>query len=415
MCTEKSFAPSNIVTKWEEINFKLFEKYVKRLQKRISKAYQQDDIRKLKALCNLLIHSFYAKALAVRIVTTRTGSNTPGIDGIIWSTPEQKWNAITELRCIGYKYNTHIRVYKDKPNGSKRPLDIPTMKDRTMQTLFKFVLEPIAEINADTHSYGFRKGLSTREAITRCKEVWIENPSHIWVLEADITSFFNSISHKWLMDNIPMDVIHKDKRILKQFITSGYIEGNVFHSTDKGIPQGGSLSPVLCNMVMNGLETRLSSIDVNYIRYADDFVVTSSSRELLLSTVIPIITEFLDERGLELSDEKTEITNVTDGIKFLGWKLKKMGEEIIITPSNGNFRKLLLKLRDIVIEPKYTTYEQVQPILEQSINQWMNYHKEVVTPTSLDTARDYTCSCISKWTKDDILVKFVGTLFSYES
>ena len=164
----KPCASSRKAQDWDSIDWNKARAYVKKLQMRIVKAQKEGRYSKVKSLQWLLTHSFYAKALAVKRVTSNKGKNTSGVDHEVWRTPQAKEKAIQKLRRRGYKPQPLRRVYIPKKNGKLRPLSIPTMTDRAMQTLYKFALEPIAETCADPNSYGFRMGRSTHDAIEAC-------------------------------------------------------------------------------------------------------------------------------------------------------------------------------------------------------------------------------------------------------
>ena len=162
-----------------------------RLQARIVQATKAGKRNKVKALQRLLTHSFSGKALAVKRVTENQGKNTPGVDQTLWDTPEKKAMAIQALQPRGYDAQPLRRLYLPKPNGKQRPLGIPTMKDRGMQALYLQALDPIAETQADTHSYGFRKERSCADAITQCYRVLFREDMPTWILEGDIKSCFD--------------------------------------------------------------------------------------------------------------------------------------------------------------------------------------------------------------------------------
>ncbi len=164
-------ATSRETVDWHSIDWKKAHKIVDRLQARIVQATKAGKRNKVKALQRILTHSFSGKALAVKRVTENQGKNTPGVDKILWNTPEKKAMAVQELQSRGYTAQPLRRMYLPKPNGKQRPLGIPTMKDRGMQALYLQALDPIAETQADTHSYGFRKERSCADAITQCYRV----------------------------------------------------------------------------------------------------------------------------------------------------------------------------------------------------------------------------------------------------
>lgn len=317
-----SASPNKFID-WHSINWTECNKIVRSYQTRIVKATKEGRWGKVKALQRLLTHSFSGKAIAVKRVTENRGKRTPGVDKETWNTPNLKSRAIINLRKHGYNPSPLRRVYIPKANGKRRPLGIPTMKDRAMQALYKLALEPVAETTADKHMYGFRPERSTADAIQQCYAVLSCKRFAQWTLEADIEGCFNNISHEWLLNNIPMD-----KTILRKWLKAGYMEAGNIYPTESGTPQGGVISSIYANMTLNGLgkllaekfPKRISSKKpkhkVNYIVYADDFIVTGKSKEQLESLVLPIIEQFLEERGLKLSRTKTRITHIDQGLDF---------------------------------------------------------------------------------------------------
>ena len=251
MTVPKTGAASRPVEPWDSTDWSAAAATVRRLQARIVKATREGRWNKVKALQRLLTHSRSGKLLAVKRVTESEGKDTPGVDGEIWNTPVKKANAVHTLRHRGYQPRPLRRVYIPKSNGRRRPLGIPTIRDRAMQALPPARPRPgVAETTGDHQSYGFRVGRSCADAVEHCFKAFVRrNPA--WVLEGDIKGCFDNIDHDWLLRHVPTD-----RTVLRKWLTSGYFEGGLFHDTVSGTPQGGVISPVLANLVLDGLEAR---------------------------------------------------------------------------------------------------------------------------------------------------------------
>src|SRR5574341_100554 len=277
---------------WRSIKWKRANRHVRRLQRRIVQAQRQGQKRKVRALQFILTRSYSARCLAVRRVVENPGRHTPGVDGQKLDTPEKRAQAVEKLSTEDYQPQPLKRIYIPKNNGQgSRPLGIPTMQDRAQQALHLLALDPIAETTADPNSYGFRKERSVADAIEQCFTLLARSNSAQWILEGDIQSCFDEISHEWLLSHTPMD-----RAILKQWLAVGFIERESFYLTTTGTPQGGIISPVLMNLTLDGLETLLAKHFparrghlVRLVRFADDFVTTGRTKELLEDEVRPLI------------------------------------------------------------------------------------------------------------------------------
>lgn len=277
-----------------------------------------------------------------------------------------------------------------------------------MQTLYKFALEPLAETYADHNSYGFRIGRSTHDAIVQCFTVLSRKISPQWVLEGDIKGCFDHISHKWLLDNILMDT-----QILGKWLKCGYVETGRLFPTDEGAPQGGTISPTLMNMTLDGLERLLHERlptrqkvngrthfnKLNFVRYADDFIITGESPEFLRHKVLPIVKEFLAERGLQLSEEKTVITHIEDGFDFLGKNIRKYDGKLLIKPSKTSIKSFLEKVRSIIKGNKSTNQETLIRQLNPVIRGWVNNQRYVVSSKIFSRVDYEIYKCLWQWAK----------------
>ncbi len=387
--TAQAGAPIDDAKKWTSIDWKHARQHVRRLQVRIAKAVLEERWNKVKSLQNLLTNSFYAKLLAVKRVTSNKGKKTPGIDGVLWKGARAKWRAACSLCRRGYKALPLRRIYIPKKNGKKRPLSIPVMKDRAMQALFKQALAPVAETTADGNSYGFREGRSCADAIQAAFNALSKPNSATWVYEADITGCFDNISKQWLLDNIPMD-----KTILRKWLEAGYVENGINYPSRKGTPQGGIISPTLSNMTLDGLEEVVRSAvprrsRVNFIRYADDFIVTGKSKRLLEEKVKPAVEKFLAERGLSLSEEKTMFTYIKNGFTFLGQTFRKHGRKLHITPSKEGVLALVRKLGTLIRKHVSAPIPILIKKLNQVLRGWANYHRHVVSSETFSRIDTY--------------------------
>ena len=397
--------------RWSQINWTEAEEQVSRLQIRIVKATLEQKWRLVKRLQYLMTNSFYAKAIAVKRVITNKGKRTPGIDGELWKTDAEKMKAVNELNCQTYHAKPLKRIYIEKfGKTEKRPLGIPTMRDRAMQALQLLALEPVAETTADRISFGFRKYRSPEDAREYAFRILSRKDSPQWILEGDIKSCFDKISHEWMMEYIPTD-----KRILKEFMKCGYINKGKLYPTTEGSPQGGVISPTYANMVLDGMEpmilnvywrskvkktfgVKYNSHKVHMVRFADDFIVTASDKETL-EAIKQMLESFLRERGLTLSMEKTVITHINSGFDFLGWNFRKFKGKLIIKPSSKSMRKVTKKISEIIKNNRTTKQEILIQRLNQVLIGWANYHQGTCAKKCFGTIDNRTWKMLWKWAK----------------
>lgn len=374
---------------WAAVDWRLVERQVRRLQARIAQAEKTGRAGKVKALQRILAHSFSAKLWATRRVVVNKGRRSPGVDGVLWKTPEDKWKAARSLRARGYRPRPLRRIYIPKKNGKLRPLSIPTMTDRAMQALYLLALNPVAEVRADPNSYGFRPYRSTADALGQCFCVFAKKCSPKVVFDADIKACFDRISHPWLLANVPMD-----KAILRKWLAAGYVEATVLYPTEEGTPQGGIISPVLANLTLDGLERVAHEAAagrslVNVVRYADDFLVTARTPEILNEKVIPAIKTFLAERGLELSEEKSKVTDIETGFDFLGATIRKYDGKLLMTPSRKSVKGFLDSIRGTIRAHAGGAFRELTRLLNPRIRGWANYYRNIVSSrvfTKVDNA-----------------------------
>lgn len=386
---------------WNSIDWKKVRRVVRRLQARIVKAVREGRWNKVKALVYLLTHSYSGRATAILRVVSNSGARTPGVDGAIWNTPESKSAAFVALRRHGYRPRPLRRVYIPKGNGQRRGLGIPTMADRAMQALYLLGLDPIAETLADGHSYGFRPERCCADALDQCHKILRHSN---WILEGDIKACFDRISHNWLIDNIPMDT-----EVLRKWLKAGFLEKHVLFATTEGTPQGGIISPAPANRALDGLQSSLehrfsdtrrkrAGSKVHLVRYADDFIVTGTSRVLLQTEVRPLVEHFLRQRGLELSHEKTRIAHIDDGFDFLGQTVRRFANgKILIKPSKRSVKTFLSKIRATLDESGGQAAGELIRRLNQQIKGWTMYHRFAVSQRIFQAVDDRIFRKLVRW------------------
>src|SRR5215472_2080435 len=367
---------------WHSIEWKKVWRTVRRLQARIVKAVAEGRWNQVKALVYLLTHSFAGRALAILRVVNNSGAKTPGVDGVLWNTPEAKSAAFGTLRRHGYRPRPLRRVYIPKSNGQRRGHGIPTMVDRAMQALHLLGLDPIAESQADGHSYGFRRERRCADAMAQTHTLLSHRHGSEWILEGDIKACFDKISHEWLLTRVPLD-----RQLLRRWLEAGFLEKHAWFATTEGTPQGGILSPALANWTLDGLQRLLADHfaktpkqqrmnKVHLVRYADDFLITGTSKELLRDQVQPLVAHFLKERGLELSHEKTRITHVEEGFDFLGQNVRRYRcGKVLIKPSSSSVKTFLSKIQETIDNSGSLTAGELIQRLNQQIKGWTMYHR----------------------------------------
>jgi len=403
---------------WKNINWRKLERNVFKLQKRIYQASHRGDVKLVRRLQKLLISSWTARALAVRRVTQdNQGRKTAGVDGVKALTPRQRLTLIDKMK-LGSKVKPTRRVWIPKPGTEeKRPLGIPTMRDRALQALVKLGLEPEWEARFEANSYGFRPGRSCHDAIGAifCA---VKHKSK-YVLDADISKCFDRINHDVLLRKL--NTYPALRRQIRTWLKAGVMDGKKLFPTPEGTPQGGVISPLLANVALHGIEelimglapsfdmkrpdnTQLGVRDklksISLIRYADDFVVLHQDLEVIKRCKSEI-EKWLSDIGLELKPSKTRIAHTlnrledeTPGFNFLGFNIRQfpvgkynsgkvkgkiLGFKTIITPSKDSQKKhynqvaqIIKKLRGV---DQGTLIKKLNPI----IRGWCNYFSTVVS------------------------------------
>ena len=377
------------VLAWQAIDWKQVYRTIKNLRQRIFRASREGDLKKVRSLQRLMLRCRANRLESVRRVTQMNpGKATPGVDGVVVTTPEERtWLCWKLSQFELHKVHPVRRVYIPKRQG-KRPLGIPTIEDRCVQSMVKNALEPFWEARFEGISYGFRPGRGCHDAIEKIFHLGRVNSRRPWILDADIKGAFNNIGHRTLQEaigNFPA------RELIKQWLKAGYIEDDRFHRTETGVPQGGCVSPLLLNIALHGMEHALGGYytpqgvfrgTFAVVRYADDLAVFCPSKEDAMKAK-GILTEWLGERGLQLSSEKTHIRHLQESFDFLGFNIRhyptpnssRSGYKLLIKPSRESIQQLRRKLKGIwckhVGSPTVALINELNPI----ISGWSNYFR----------------------------------------
>jgi RNA-directed DNA polymerase len=407
---------------WNQVNWRKLERSVFKLQKRIYRASQRGDIKQLRRLQKMLMKSWSARALAVRRVTQdNEGKKTAGVDGIKSLTPKQRLDLLNKLE-MGTKVRPTRRVWIPKPGTEeKRPLGIPTMKDRALQALVKLALEPEWEAQFEPNSYGFRPGRSCHDAIAAIFDSIRYKAKY--VLDADIAKCFDRIDQEKLLKKL--NTFPTMRRQIKSWLKSGVMDGKELFPTPEGTPQGGVISPLLATIALHGMETHIKQYvgslkylekykknrmdSVSLIRYADDFVILHKDLTVV-QRCQELISDWLKDIGLELKPSKTRLAhtlntveNKKPGFNFLGFTIRQffvgkyhsgkntqgelLGFKTIITPSKEKVKVHYDKIADVISHHKAAPQSALIKHLNPIIRGWANYYSTVVskvTYTELD-------------------------------
>ncbi|MHC5765363.1 MAG: group II intron reverse transcriptase/maturase [Nostoc sp.] len=425
-----------LMVEWHNTNWRKLERNVYKLQKRIYRASQRGDVKAYRRLQKTLMKSWSARVLAVRRVTQdNQGKKTAGTDGIKSLTPKQRLE-LSENLNLGAKVSPTRRIWIPKPGTEeKRPLGIPTMKDRALQALVKLALEPEWEARFEPNSYGFRAGRSCQDAI---QAIYCAiNKKAKYVLDADIAKCFDRIDHEALLKKL--NTFPTIRRQIRAWLKAGVMEGKQLFPTSQGTPQGGVISPLLANIALHGMESRIkqafprrktgykengsqiNSTIPDFIRYADDFVILHEDISVV-QRCKEIISEWLNGMGLELKPSKTRLAHTLNqyeqektGFNFLGFyirqvpagkcqsgkssKGKKLGFKTIITPTKDKLKVHYDQIAEVINTHRGVPQAGLIRHLNPIIRGWANYYATVVSSDAYSKLDHLTYLKLRAWAK----------------
>jgi group II intron reverse transcriptase/maturase len=392
---------------WEKVPVNVGE-----LQQKISQRATQAPSHRFEDLYSLLYNWDWLSE-AQRHVRRNTGSKTAGVDGITMRGFEERLEANLQTLQKALRAGTFeplpVRrrtVQEVKGNGriKHRRLGIPTIQDRIVQEAIRMILEPIYEADFSKHSYGFRPNRCTMDAVTYIGKRLVANQhTYGWVIEGDITSFFDTLNQKKLMQLLRKRI--KDQKMLDliwKFLRAGVMEKEKVYHTSIGTPQGGIVSPLLANIYLHELDRYMEQYtnrsnksywkkkghaNFLYVRYCDDFVVLCDGNKQQAETMKQELTGFLaDHLKLELSQEKTKVTHVNDGFEFLGYLIERgIGSSGKLAPRiripKSALDKAVFKVEGMLSGSTKDSVKTKVQALNRFIRGWCQYYQMTSSPS----------------------------------
>ena len=411
----------DLAVRWRTIDWPKMENELFRLQSKLAAAAYDRDWEKVKTLQDDLVASYAAKVMAVRSVADT--NSAAGIDGVKLTGDAQKMRMALSLTRRDYRPLPN-RYEKVTERGKELTLHIPAAKDKAMLVLYAFSLDPVAESTADKKSFFARKGRSAHDAYAYILQALNQDNPPQWIVRADVAAFFDNVMHGWLIDHIPMD-----KTVLRKFLRAGVVKDGELFETNRGISFASSLSPILGNMLLDGLQSyiydglypqgNVDYADGNMVRFADDIIVTAKTRESA-EQIMALIRDFLSSRGLGFSQNKTYIVHITEGFSFLSWHFQQQNGALTVQPTDGSVKKIERELENLIMNFKGTQRALIEKINDK-LSGWAAYHRSTdayMVFRHIDAVVEgllvlKMCQKYSRWHRETVLRKFWITCGGY--
>ena len=401
---------------WNSVDWQRAEENLAEMQRSLAKFAYRRKMDSVTFWQKRIVRSLDAKLLAVRHVCSTDGGS--GVDSIKWTSAEEKMLAALSLTSKGYHaLPARLLLVKSK-SGKQRRIHIETYYDRAMQTLYSYALDPIAESWGDRKSFAYRKGRSAYDLNEYIKDAFSGADAPEWAFIGDIRKCYEHISHDWILENIPMD-----KSVLKEFLRAGYVFAGELYPMQEGIGIGCTLSPIIANMVLDGLqehiyerlypgESKRDYPNGNLVRYADDIFVAVRT-EQTAHEIWKSVEGFLSKRGLTLSPEKTRVINVNDGFVFMSREYFIRNGYMCSRPSEAAVERFMQSLRE-TIENHTGSQKSLIDSVNRKIDGWTTYHKIGEADQAFRHVDVYIRGLLlelcqkkhPKWSKEKVLAKY---------
>jgi RNA-directed DNA polymerase len=405
---------------WRTLRWKVIQRNVRRLQQRIYQAERRGDWKCVHSLQRLLLRSWSSRCLAVRQVTQENrGKRTAGVDGIASLKPRQRLKLAKRLKNLSDWEAAPIRRKCIPKPGSRewRKLGIPVIADRAMQALVRQTLEPEWEAKFEPNSYGFRPGRSAHDAIEAIFNAICLKPKYI--LDTDIEKCFDRISHEALL--LKLNAIRPITRLVRAWLKAGIVDKGEAIFPKEGVPQGGVISPLLCNVALHGLEETITQAAPRkhraiVVRYADDLVILCADLETLIN-LKEVAEEWLVTVGLRLKPSKTRITHTLNeyegnvGFDFLGFNVRQYhvgkhrtrtfrgesGFKTIIQPSKKALKCHHEKVGGVIRQYRGAPQKALIAALNPIIRGWTQYYRTCVAKRTFSTMDHQMAYKLDRW------------------
>lgn len=401
----------DLAAQWQAIDWKRMQKLLFLMQKELAQAAHMQDWMLVSRLQNRIEASWVARALAVYSVASK--NTAAGVDGIKWETAAEMVEAARLLTPRNYMPLPYRYIETTDNRGKRRIIEVLARRDQAMQVLQRFALVPIAESTADKRSFSGREGRSQLDAHAYLQRDLEQEDALAWILVIDVESFYGKAMHSWMIKHIPTN-----KTVLRKQLKAGIIKEGQLYDTEQGISLAGSLSPLLGNMMLDGLQTYIYDRlypegHSNYkagtlTRFADDMVIYAETKAQA-SMIYQIVSEFLAERGLRPNPLKSYIVHINEGFNFLGRHYQKIKGVLAVTPSDNSVKEFKHELEVLILNSR-VTYRSLIETINSKLRRWADSHSSIdayIVFRDLDAFVEgllirRMCDRHPRWSKDTI-------------